>query len=314
MKLTLKSVIEGFKDQHIATLAKAITLIESDLDDDRKLAKEVLKHFYSQSGKSLRLGISGTPGVGKSTFINSFGMKLIEEGHRVAVLAIDPTSVMTGGSILGDKTRMSELSSSDQAFIRPSPSKGQLGGVARKTKESLLLCEAFGFDTILVETVGVGQSEVQVTEMVDALVMLLQPGAGDELQGIKRGILELVDFVLVTKSDLNPELALQAKSHYENALAVLREHQDWKPPVIVTSSVTREGWNLWDQALKKFIHEKKMIGERRSAQQLSWFKNILIENSLLELEKKWQSSQMNDLKKQIMEEKLSVLEASEKSI
>src|SRR3989344_4156319 len=197
--LELKDYLEGFQKKDRTILARAITLVESTNPDHQKLAQELLKSVLPKTGTSKRIGISGTPGVGKSTFIEALGKLLTSQNKTLAVLAVDPTSQVSGGSILGDKTRMNELAIDSQAFIRPSPSGETLGGVAKRTRESLLLCEAFGFDYVLVETVGVGQSETAVAQMADLFVMLLQPGAGDDLQGIKRGILEVVDMVVVTK-------------------------------------------------------------------------------------------------------------------
>ena len=199
--LSLNDYVDGLKNKDRTILARAITLVESLNPEHQKLAQEVLKAILPLTGASKRIGISGTPGVGKSTFIEAFGKELTSQGKTVAVLAVDPTSQVSGGSILGDKTRMNELAIDPLAFIRPSPSGKTLGGVAQRTRESLLLCEAFGFDYVLVETVGVGQSETTVAQMVDLFIMLLQPGAGDDLQGIKRGILEVVDMVVVTKDD-----------------------------------------------------------------------------------------------------------------
>lgn len=299
MKLTLPEIEAGFKNQEISILAKTITLIESEKEEDQALAQKVLDLFYQENTSSIRLGISGTPGVGKSTFINQFGMKLIKEGHRVAVLAIDPTSHITGGSILGDKTRMTELSAEKNAFIRPSPSKGKLGGVAKKTRETIYLCEAFGFDRILVETVGVGQSEFEVSDMVDALVMLLQPGAGDELQGIKRGILELVDFILITKADQSIELTEAAKHHYEQSLHVLRSHSVWSPPVIPISSLSLSGYPDWINQLKKFSDNTSMIKEKRKKQKLKWVYEIFISEMNFQAQKKWMDSETVKVVKEI---------------
>ena len=203
-------------------LAKAITLIESTRKDHRQSAAELLGNLTSCPGDSIRLGVSGVPGVGKSTFIESLGCHVIEHGHRVAVLTIDPSSVRSGGSILGDKTRMPALSQNADAYIRPSPTGGALGGVARHTRESILVCEAAGFDVVVVETVGVGQSEFAVSNMTDMFILLLLPGGGDELQGIKRGIMELADLVLINKADGDlAKLAEQARSEYTNALRLI---------------------------------------------------------------------------------------------
>ena len=208
-------------------LAKAITLVESQRPHDVEAAQTLLKSLLPHTGNSIRIGITGVPGVGKSTFIEAFGQHVIEQGHRLAVLAVDPSSPVAGGSILGDKTRMEALSREEAAFIRPSPAGRALGGVAFKTRESLLLCEAAGFDIILVETVGVGQSEHQVAGMVDFFLLLMLPGGGDELQGIKKGILELADAIVVNKADGSSEsLARTTQQHYRSAMSLLK-HDDF---------------------------------------------------------------------------------------
>lgn len=227
-----------------ATLARAITLVESTREDHRREAEALVEKVLPASGKSIRLGISGSPGVGKSTFIEAFGQRIIADGHRVAVLAVDPSSRRTGGSILGDKTRMEELSRSPDAFIRPSPSGGTLGGVARRTREAIVLCEAAGFDVIIVETVGVGQSETTVADMVDLFCLLLSPAAGDELQGIKKGIVELAELIVVNKAD-GPLLATAQRTvaDYRAALRLIRPlSASWQPEVVAASA--REGNGL----------------------------------------------------------------------
>ena len=219
-------------------LAKAITLVESKLDRHRAQAQGILEQVLPHSGNSIRVGITGVPGVGKSTFIEAFGLYLIEQGKRVAVLAVDPSSPLAGGSILGDKTRMEELSRREEAFIRPSPSEGTLGGVAQKTRETMLLCEAAGYDVILVETVGVGQSEYQVAGMVDFFMVLMLPGGGDELQGIKKGIMELADALVINKADGDSEKQAQlARQLYTSAMNVLRHTSFWTPRVMTCSAL-----------------------------------------------------------------------------
>ncbi len=224
-------------------LAQAITLVESTRADHRAQAEDLLERVLPRSGGAVRLGISGSPGVGKSTFIEALGLFLIERGHRVAVLAVDPSSQRSKGSILGDKTRMQELARAEAAFIRPSPAGGTLGGVARRTREAVLVCEAAGFDVVIVETVGVGQSETAVADMVDMFLLLLQPGAGDELQGFKRGIIELADLFVVTKADGDlAEAATRAAAAYQGALQFLRPvNPRWRPPVLSCSSVSGAG-------------------------------------------------------------------------
>lgn len=256
-------------DRH--ALARAITLSESTRDDHRVEAERIIDQALPYAGKSIRVGISGSPGVGKSTFIEAFGMNLIRRGHRVAVLAVDPSSRLTGGSILGDKTRMEELARAEGAFIRPSPSGKTLGGVARRTREAITLCEAAGFDFILVETVGVGQSETAVADMVDLFCLLLQPAAGDELQGIKKGIVELAELILVTKGDGDLlSIAERTAADYRAALRLLRPlSATWKPVVATVSSVTGSGL---DKAYDSIIKHRDLLetsGERtarRSAQ------------------------------------------------
>lgn len=276
--LSLDDYLEGFKKQDRTILARAITLVESQNSDHQKLAQKLLQKLLPQTGSSRRIGISGTPGVGKSTFIEAFGRMLTSENKTVAVLAVDPTSQVSGGSILGDKTRMNELAIDPRAFIRPSPSGETLGGVARRTRESLLLCEAFGFDYVLVETVGVGQSETTVAQMVDVFMMLLQPGAGDDLQGIKRGILELVDLVVVTKDDGDHEKIIQkAKHDYEKALQILR-HEGWIPPVLSCSALTQKGLPEVEKTLDNYFQsQKEIIKEKRNRQGLDWMWQLIKE-------------------------------------
>ena len=224
-------------------IAKAITLLENTRPESFELGQELLESLLPHTGKALRLGITGVPGVGKSTFIEAIGLFLIQQGHRVAVLAVDPSSQITGGSIMGDKTRMMELAQHPDAFIRPSPSSGILGGVARKTRETMLICEAAGFDVIIVETVGVGQSETMVSSMVDLFLLLLLPNAGDELQGIKKGVLELADLVVINKSDGKQEsLAKTAQAKYRKALHLLPSTKTtWTPQILRCSALEKQG-------------------------------------------------------------------------
>ena len=252
-------------------LARAITTIESTRPDHRVEAAELLTELLPRTGGAVRIGISGAPGSGKSTFIETFGLRLVERGHRVAVLAVDPSSTRTGGSILGDKTRMGELTRSDAAFVRPSPAAGTLGGVARRTREAMLLCEAAGFDVVMVETVGVGQSEVAVAGMVDLFLLVIAPGAGDELQGIKRGIIELADVVVVNKND--GELARAAKTaatDYSSALRLVRSKTTaWTPRVVLVSALDGTGIDeLWS-TVEEFRSALGVGGdlERRRAEQ-----------------------------------------------
>jgi len=269
-------------------LARAITLIESTRADHRQRAAALLARLLPASGKAVRLGISGVPGVGKSTFIEAFGQHLIGLGHRVAVLAVDPSSKRSGGSILGDKTRMEDLARNAQAFIRPSPTGGGLGGVARRTREAMLTCEAAGFDVVLVETVGVGQSETAVADMVDMFVLLLLPGGGDELQGMKRGIVELADLLLVNKAD--GELAPAARriaTDYRSALTLLRPPSPaWTPEVALCSALTGQGIAEAWQTVERYMAALGARGEiaaRRARQARDWMWNEVSESLLAAL-------------------------------
>ena len=262
-------------------LAKAITLVESQRPQDVETAQRLLKTVLPHTGNSIRIGITGVPGVGKSTFIEAFGQHVIEQGHRLAVLAVDPSSPVAGGSILGDKTRMEALSREEAAFIRPSPAGRALGGVAFKTRESLLLCEAAGFDIILVETVGVGQSEHQVAGMVDFFLLLMLPGGGDELQGIKKGILELADAIVVNKADGSSEsLARTTQQHYRSAMFLLRHDDFWEPKVMTCSALQRQGIeDIW-KMISDYADASRANGafdEVRAEQNLSWMRQLVDE-------------------------------------
>jgi LAO/AO transport system kinase len=265
-----------------AALARAITLVESTRADDRQVAEALLARVLAGTGAAVRVGITGTPGVGKSTFIESFGRHLTAAGHRVAVLAVDPSSARSGGSILGDKTRMTELARDPAAFIRPSPAGGTLGGVARRTREAMLLTEAAGFDVVLVETVGVGQSETAVADMVDMFLLLLAPGGGDELQGIKRGIMELADLVVVNKADgvlLQP--ARLAAAEYKAALHLMRPKSPaWSATVLLASAVERTGMaEVWDAVVshRRALEAAAELGQRRAEQAKAWLWSELSE-------------------------------------
>jgi len=267
------------------SLAKAITLVESARPEHRAEAQTLLEQLLPRAGRSVRIGISGIPGVGKSTFIEAFGMHLIRSGHRVAVLAVDPSSPVAGGSILGDKTRMEALSREEAAFIRPSPSQGALGGVAHKTRETMLLCEAAGFDVIIVETVGVGQSEYEVASMVDFFLVLMLPNAGDELQGIKRGIMELADALVINKGDgESTGLAARTRQHYQNAMNLLSHAGFWVPRVLTCSAAERRGIaEVWEM-IEEYRREAQRCGElarKRALQNAEWLRKLIAE--LLEL-------------------------------
>jgi LAO/AO transport system kinase len=263
-------------------LSKTITIIESALDRHKDTARAILDELLPHTGKAVRLGITGVPGVGKSTFIESLGMALIREGHKLAVLAVDPSSMRSGGSIMADKTRMEQLAVQGDAFIRPSPSGGTLGGVARKTRETMLICEAAGFDVIIVETVGVGQSETAVASMVDFFLVLMLAGAGDEMQGIKKGVLELADAIAITKADGdNVDKARQAARTYASALHLLSPTSpNWQPPVLTCSALSQEGVaTVWQTVLE---HRQRMqaSGEfliKRRHQALDWLQALLDE-------------------------------------
>jgi LAO/AO transport system kinase len=260
-------------------LAKVITLVESTRHDHQIRAEALLKALLRHTGRSIRLGISGSPGSGKSTFIEALGLHLIALGHKVAVLAVDPSSSISGGSILGDKTRMERLSLEANSFIRPSPSHGSLGGVAEKTREALLVCEAAGFDVVLVETVGVGQSETSVAGMTDAFVLIQLPNAGDDLQAIKKGIVELADILVVNKADLDPKAAALAKRQLVGALGMLRSASpNWRPPVVTVSAATAAGidafWGEIDR-FSKIMRETGELEAKRQRQAVDWMWTLI---------------------------------------
>jgi LAO/AO transport system kinase len=265
------------------SMAKAITLLESTRPDHRTQADDLLNALLPHTGKSFRLGISGVPGVGKSTFIETLGLMLIERGHRVAVLAVDPSSTVSGGSILGDKTRMERLSMDERAFIRPSPSSGNLGGVAEKTREAMLVCEAAGHDVVIVETVGVGQSETAVANMTDMFVLLQLPNAGDELQAIKKGVMELADLVVINKADIDPDAAMRAQAQIQSSLRLFGLHgnpehahhdaQLWHPMAIQISALKGFGLDSFWEQVQRFRELQKLHGRlnsRRVAQSQAW--------------------------------------------
>jgi LAO/AO transport system kinase len=284
----IAALARGIRAGDRATLARAITLIESKRADHRKKAHQLVQELLPATGNAVRVGITGAPGVGKSLTIDTLGSHLTARGHKVAVLAVDPSSTRTGGSILGDKTRMARLANDPNAFIRPSPSSGTLGGVAGKTRETMLLCEAAGHDVILVETVGIGQSETAVADMTDFFLALMLPGAGDELQGIKKGLVELADMIAVNKADGdNVKRANAAAAEYRAALHILTPRSpNWTPPVVTYSALTATGIaELWAQVVS---HRERMsqsgeFGARRREQQVKWMWSMLEERMFARL-------------------------------
>ncbi|MBV6474948.1 MAG: methylmalonyl Co-A mutase-associated GTPase MeaB [Rhodocyclaceae bacterium] len=274
-----QQLVDGVLARQARALAKAITLVESTRRDHQARAEQVLAALLPHTGQAIRVGISGAPGAGKSTFIEALGLHLIGRGHRIAVLAVDPSSTISGGAILGDKTRMEKLSTRPEAFIRPSPSGGSLGGVAEKTREAMLVCEAAGFDVVIVETVGVGQSETTVAGMVDAFVLLQLPNAGDDLQAIKKGIVELADLVAINKADLDPKAAQFAKHQFENALGLLRATSaHWRPKVLTLSAQTGEGIaGFWQEieTHRKTLEASGELAQKRRRQALDWMWTLI---------------------------------------
>ena len=281
--LSIDDYLRGIRERDSAALGQVITLVESDRSDDRVQAQELLTRLLPLTGGAHRIGISGVPGVGKSTFIETFGLSLVDGGHRVAVLAVDPSSSVSKGSILGDKTRMEKLASSDDTFIRPSPTGGSLGGVARKTREAILVCEAAGYDVVLVETVGVGQSETAVSDMVDFFLLLELAGAGDALQGIKRGILELADLVSINKADGDRlQGAEHARAELERALEILRPKGEdgWTPKVVTSSGLTGDGLDTIWQIIEEhhaLLSANGALERRRQRQLLDWMWSLVDE-------------------------------------
>jgi LAO/AO transport system kinase len=302
-QLSVNDYVQGVMNGDRAIIAQAITLVESNLPKHMEMAQNVLKQLIPYTGKSIRIGFTGVPGAGKSTLIESFGMMLCEQNHRVAVLAIDPTSSVSKGSILGDKTRMEKLSRHANAYVRPSPSSGTLGGVTRKSRETLLICEAAGYDVIIVETVGVGQSEITVRSMVDFFLVIMLTGAGDELQGMKKGVMELADSIFINKADgANRQAAMNAKVEYNRLLHFLQPvTEGWETKAFTVSALTGEGVpHIWD-VIKKYKDVTTRNGifeKRRKEQMINWvhsmiadqlkarfYSNSLMKQSITEMEK-----------------------------
>ncbi|WP_312197972.1 methylmalonyl Co-A mutase-associated GTPase MeaB [Anaerospora hongkongensis] len=281
-QLTVEEYVQGIINGDRVILSRAITLIESNLPAHMDTAQQILMQLLPYSGKSIRVGITGVPGAGKSTFIEALGCRLCDEGHKVAVLAVDPSSTVTKGSILGDKTRMEELSRNPRAFIRPSPSSGTLGGVTRKSRETMLICEAAGYDVLLIETVGVGQSEVTVRSMVDFFLLLMITGAGDDLQGMKKGVVELADAIVINKADGdNKQRAMMAKVDYDRILHYLRPATEgWVTKSHTCSAYTGEGipelWNVITK-FRQVTGEAGIFERRRRTQMLSWVQSMVQE-------------------------------------
>jgi LAO/AO transport system kinase len=309
--LSVDEYFAGIREGNISVLGQAVTLIESSLPEHQKVAQKVLEKCLPFAGKSVRLGITGVPGAGKSTFIEALGMHLVRQNKKLAVLAIDPSSERTKGSILGDKTRMEELSIAKNAFIRPSPSAGSLGGVARKTRETIVLCEAAGFDTIFVETVGVGQSEIAVHSMVDFFLLIQLTGTGDELQGIKRGIMEMAGGIVINKADgANLEKSRVARSLFQNALHLFPAAESgWTAEVLLCSSMEKTGipevWDMLERYIS-FVKKNKYFDNKRNKQSKYWmyetineqlksnfYNNVLIQNELDEVEQKVLNNEMS---------------------
>jgi LAO/AO transport system kinase len=281
------ALADGIRAGDRAVLARAITLIESKRADHRMAAHRLVQALLPETGKAIRVGITGAPGVGKSTAIDRLGSDLTAAGRKVAVLAVDPSSARTGGSILGDKTRMAKLAADPNAFVRPSPASGTLGGVAATTRETLLLCEAAGFDVTLVETVGIGQSETAVADMTDFFLVLMLPGAGDELQGLKKGVVELADMIAVTKADVDGARAKATAAEYRAALHILTpQSPNWTPPVVTFSALTGDGIGaLWQQVLdhRTRLTKSGELTARRRHQQVKWMWAMLEDRLLAPL-------------------------------
>lgn len=319
-KLDPDAFLQGILKGNRSLLGRAITLIESELAAEKEMARQLISHCLPHAGKSIRIGITGVPGAGKSTFIESFGLQMIAQGMKVAVLAIDPSSSRTKGSILGDKTRMENLSVHPDAFIRPSASSGTLGGVARATRESVILCEAAGFDLIIIETVGVGQSETAVSQIVDFFLLLMLAGSGDELQGIKRGIMEMADLIVINKADGdNIRKAELAKMEYEKALHLFPALPNgWTPLVLTASAIYKNGLDAIWEKIDQFVvmmKENKWFGQNRQQQALSILRESIAQNLTSNFfDNTIIKQSLNRFEKQILEEQISPYEAAQKML
>ncbi len=310
-EFNINEMTDGILSSNISYVSKAITLVESTKHEHQEQAQQIINTIIKHSGNSFRIGITGVPGVGKSTFIESYGLEVINRGHKLAVLAIDPSSQLSKGSILGDKTRMEQLSVHPKAFIRPSPSSGSLGGVARKTKESIIICEAAGYDYIFIETVGVGQSETAVHQLTDFFLLLMLAGAGDELQGIKRGIMEMADGMVITKADgTNTDKAKMARGEYARALHLFPPTEsNWIPEVLTCSSTENKGIKEVYDMIDKYKRHTVSMGfyeTKRAHQTKQWlhqtindtlierfYSNPIIKEEILKIEKQLEQNQIN---------------------
>lgn len=310
-EFNINEMTDGILTSNISYVSKAITLVESTKHEHQEQAQQIINTIIKHSGNSFRIGITGVPGVGKSTFIESYGLEVINRGHKLAVLAIDPSSQLSKGSILGDKTRMEQLSVHPKAFIRPSPSSGSLGGVARKTKESIIICEAAGYDYIFIETVGVGQSETAVHQLTDFFLLLMLAGAGDELQGIKRGIMEMADGIVITKADgTNTDKAKMARGEYARALHLFPPTEsNWIPEVLTCSSTENKGIKEVYDMIDKYKRHTVSMGfyeTKRAHQTKQWlhqtindklierfYSNPIIKEEILKIEKQLEQNQIN---------------------
>lgn len=319
-RLTVDTYVQGILAGNRMVLGRAITLIESQLPTDQSLREEVISQILPHTGRAIRIGITGVPGVGKSSFIEKLGLYLVDHDRQVAVLAIDPSSQRTKGSILGDKTRMEQLAHHPKAFVRPSPTGSTLGGVAQRTRETMYLCEAAGFDTILIETVGVGQSETSVRDMVDFFLLLLLPNAGDELQGIKKGIMEMADALVIHKADqANQTHVIHAQLDYQNALHLfpLRENQ-WTPPVLPCSSLENTGHpEIWE-TIQQYAQQTKASGwweENRKFQKTTWVHHYLQEYLLQQfLQQPGMTERLAQVKADVLADRLTAPQAIQQLI